>query len=67
MTGQWSPAFRYVDFRRNGYGLVECTPDAMTVSYRVTEVFFPGTPTVTSMKFIVTNGAVVPTTQSINP
>ncbi len=67
VTSQWSPAFRYVDFRRNGYGLVECTPNAMTVSYRTTEVFFPGTPTVTSMKFIVTNGTVAPTIQSINP
>jgi len=67
VTGQWSPAFRYVDFRRNGYGMVECTDATLTVSYRTTEVFFPGTPTATSTRFVVTSGTPTPTMQPINP
>ena len=38
LAGTWSPRFRYCDFRRNGYGIVRVTPDAMQVAYRATRV-----------------------------
>lgn len=38
------PGFRFADLRNRGFGLVECTPDAMSVEYRVVNPRFP-TPT----------------------
>jgi len=60
VTGRWDPAFRYVDFRRNGYGLVDCTPETMTVSYRTTDVLVRGTPTITSVDFTLADGDPTP-------
>ena len=61
LTRSWSPAFRYTDFRRNGYGLVDATPDAMDVSFRVTRVKTPGYPVDTSVRFGVTPSNPTPT------
>jgi alkaline phosphatase D len=63
----WSPPFRYVDFRRNGYGVVSVTPDRMTVAYRVCDVKFPGSPVLTSVRFLVNRGDPVPTVEYLNP
>jgi len=60
VTGRWDPAFRYVDFRRNGYGIVDCTPETMTVSYRTTDVLVRGTPTITSVDFTLADGDPTP-------
>ena len=65
--GQWSPSFRYVDFRRNGYGLVDLTPESMSVSYRATNVTTPRLPTVTSARFTMTNGQPYPSLELPNP
>ena len=67
LATQWSPAYRYCDFRRNGYGLVEATPGAMNVSYRATRVKELGAPVVTSVRFGLTPGVVEPTITKINP
>ena len=32
----WNPAFDYADFKNNGYGLVEATPDRLDVRFRTT-------------------------------
>lgn len=37
LTRSFSPAFRWVDWERRGYGLLEATPDAMRVEYRVVD------------------------------
>jgi alkaline phosphatase D len=38
LTKSFSPAFRWVDWQRRGYGHVEITPDAMGVEYRTFDV-----------------------------
>lgn len=65
-TANWNPAFRYTDFRRNGYGLVDATPDALDVSFRTTRVKSLGVPTATSVRFGVTPGAPDPAMTIVN-
>lgn len=67
LTSPWSPAFNYVDLRRNGYGVVDCTPERMVVDYRVCDVYYRGTPVTTSMRFTVANGDPIPEVEAINP
>ncbi len=62
----WSPAYRYCDFRRNGYGVVDATPDGMTVSYRATRVSTPRQPVVTSVRFHLTPGDPVPVLEKLH-
>jgi alkaline phosphatase D len=56
----WHPPFRYVDFRRRGYGLLECTPTSMDVSFRVSNSLYQGSPTATSVTFSLADGDPVP-------
>jgi len=67
LTSPWSPAFRYVDLRRNGYGVVDCTPERMVVDYRTTSTYYRGTPVTTSMRFTLTDGDPIPTVEAIDP
>jgi len=60
-SATWNPAFRYTDFRRNGYGVVDATPDRLDVSFRATRVRTLGVPVTTSVEFGVTPGSPVPT------
>lgn len=64
---EWSPAFNYVDFRRNGYGLLRATPEEMTVDFRVVKSAGPQMPMVSSARFTVQPGVAEPTVQRINP
>ena len=63
----WSPSFRYTDFRRNGYGVLDATPAGMNVDYRVTRVNTPGLPTSTSVRFALRPGDPIPGFTSIAP
>ena len=66
-TRNWSPAFRYSDFRRNGYGLLDATPESLDVSFRTTRVKTLGVPIATSARFGVTPGAPTPSMTLVNP
>jgi len=66
-TRNWSPAFRYSDFRRNGYGLLDATPDTLDISFRTTRVKTLGTPVATSVAFGTTPGSPVPSLTAVNP
>lgn len=63
----WSPAFNYADHRRNGYGLVDATPDSMDVTFRVTRVQNLGHHVGTSVRFGLTPGDPTPVLDRINP
>ncbi len=63
----WDPPFRYVDFRRNGYGIVECDASTMTVSYRTCDVLVLGAATSTSVTFRVNRGDTTPSMQIVTP
>lgn len=63
----WNPAFRYADHRRNGYGIVDATPEKMDVTYRVTRVRDLGHHVGTSVRFGMTAGDPIPTLDRINP
>ncbi len=67
LTTPWSPAFRYVDLRRNGYGVLDCTPERMVVEYRTTSTYDRGTPMSTSMRFTVADGDPIPQVEALDP
>lgn len=61
-----SPGFRYCDSRRNGYGAVDATADAMTVTYRAVKVTTQNQPVVSSVRFTLTPGDTTPQTEYLN-
>jgi alkaline phosphatase D len=63
----WSPAFRYSDFRRNGYGVLDATPDGMAVTYRACRTHQRGGAIVSSVRFDLSPGDPVPAMTPINP
>lgn len=46
-----SPPFDFMDIHRNGYGLVELTPDAMSVTFRALDASSPAATPVPSVRF----------------
>lgn len=44
LTKGFSPAFRWVDWKRRGYGLVACTPDDMHVEFHAVDASVRGAP-----------------------
>ena len=56
----WSPAFRYVDLRRRGYGVVRCTPSSMSVDFNITNERFRNGSTVNAVTFEVADGDARP-------
>ena len=46
-----SPPFDFMDIHRNGYGLVELTPDAMSVTFRALDATSPAATPVPSVRF----------------
>jgi len=67
LATQWSPAYRYCDFRRNGYGVVRATEESMSVSFRTTRVKEQNVPVSTSVRFDLAPGNPVPVLTRLDP
>ncbi|MFN8051035.1 MAG: alkaline phosphatase D family protein [Acidimicrobiales bacterium] len=63
----FNPGFRYCDFRRNGYAVVDATHDAMSVTYRAVRVFEPNQPVASTVRFTLTPGNPTPVTEGLIP
>jgi alkaline phosphatase D len=50
-TRGFSPAFRWVDWKRRGFGLLEATPDAMNVRFQTVDARWRNSPVATTVAF----------------
>lgn len=55
------PSFDYMEIRQNGYGLLDATPDRMTVTYHELKPTFPNVLPRPKVRFTATPGVVQPT------